>query len=164
MGVPWRLSADELVRILHRQGVDPEAVTDVAAAWQAFREFLQVEIEGLAPDPDADGFIVQWGRYSWHGGRLSISFTRQLAVTDGCDCGNPHEQPDYWQVDLALVYDDAPGLMLLDGGHESDTGFSFEPIGPLREAALAAMQQYEQLQAVLNVEPVRSQLSFERIG
>ncbi|MFC7551027.1 hypothetical protein, partial [Plantactinospora sp. GCM10030261] len=67
MGVPWRRSVDEFTRILRQHGQEPAAVTDVAAAWRAFREFLDVEIEGLVPDLDADvdGFIVQWGRYSW---------------------------------------------------------------------------------------------------
>ena len=93
MGVPWPRSADEFTRILRKHGQEPTAVTDVATAWRAFREFLHVEIEGLVPEPDADvdGFVVQWGRYSWHGGRWCVSFTRQLAVPSAS--GDP--QPEY---------------------------------------------------------------------
>lgn len=163
--VPWRQSAETFAAILHRRGVDPAAVSDVAEAWRAFAEFLQIEILGVLADPDADsdGFIVQWGRYSWHDDRLSISFTRQLAVPcDDTDPGDPHEQPDYWQVDLALVFDDAPELTLLDGGHESDTGYYFEPVGARRAAAVAEAAEYAQLQAALKANPVHSDLSFER--
>ena len=94
MGVPWRSSADEFSRILREYGQEPTAGTDVAAAWRAFCEFLHVEIKGFVPEPDADvdGFIVQWGRYSWHGGRQCVSFTRQLAVPTG----SSDPQPDYW--------------------------------------------------------------------
>lgn len=163
--VPWRRSADLFAQILRRHGLDPNAVADVAAAWRAFREFLQTEIEGLSPDPgaDVDGFIIQWGRYSWHGRRLCVSFTRQLAVPSDCDCDDLHEQPDYWQVDLTLVFDDAAGLAVLDNGHESDTGFYFEPAGPRRDAAIAEAEQYQQLQAAFDATPLRSALSFERV-
>jgi hypothetical protein len=36
MPTSWRDSADSLDEILRRHGVDPEAVTDVEAAWRAF--------------------------------------------------------------------------------------------------------------------------------
>jgi hypothetical protein len=83
MPTPWRDSAGTFAEILRRHGVDPEAVTDVEAAWCAFGEFLQVAVDGIDTDADADGFLVQWGRYSWNDDRLSLSFTRQLAVVDG---------------------------------------------------------------------------------
>lgn len=78
----WRSAADELAHALRRHGVDPDVVTDVRMAWIAFREFAQVEFSGLDPTPesDADGLIAQWGRYSWNDHKLSLSFTRQLAV------------------------------------------------------------------------------------
>jgi hypothetical protein len=161
MGVPWRRSADEFTRILPKHGQEPAAVTDVAAGWRAFREFLQVEIEDLVPEPDADvdGFIVQWGRYSWHGGRQRVSFTRQMAVPSAS--GDP--QPDYWQVDLTLVFDDAAGLAVLESGHESDTGFFFRPVGRLRDAAVAEAGRYPQLDAALTARPAHSELSFDRV-
>jgi hypothetical protein len=108
---------------------------------------------------DVDGFIVQWGRYSWHAGRLCVSFTRQLAVPSDCNCVDIHEQPDLWQVDLTLVFDDAPGLAVLDNSHESDTGFYFEPAGSRRDAAIAEAAQYPQLQAALHATPRHSVLS-----
>jgi len=130
-----------------------------------FQEFLQTEIDGLTPDPDADvdGFIIQWGRYSWHARRMCVSFTRQLAVPSDCDCGDLHEQPDYWQVDLALVFDDAAGLAVFENGYESDTGFYFEPAGARRDAAIAEAEQYQQLQAAFRAMPLDSALSFERV-
>lgn len=163
--VPWRRSADLFAQILSRHGLEPIAVTDVATAWRAFREFLQTEVEGLTPEPDADvdGFIVQWGRYSWHGRRLCVSFTRQLAVPGDCDCGDLHEQHDYWQVDLTLVFNDAAGLAVLDSGYESDTGFYFEPAGARRDAAITEAERYQQLQAALRATALHSTLSFERV-
>ncbi|WP_330440901.1 hypothetical protein OHB44_13520 [Micromonospora sp. NBC_00821] len=134
-------------------------MTDVAAAWRAFREFLDVEIEGLVPEPDVDGFIVQWGRYSWQGGRQCVSFTRQLAVPSGS--GDP--QPDYWQVDLTLVFDDAAGLAVLESGHQSDTGFYFRPVGPQRDDAVVEAGRHLQLDAALTVRPAHSKLSFDRV-
>jgi hypothetical protein len=54
-------------QILRQRGVEPDAVRDVQAAWDAFGEFLQIEIEGTeGPKNDGDGFIVQWGRWDWN--------------------------------------------------------------------------------------------------
>ncbi|MFG1898474.1 hypothetical protein ACGFIP_31115 [Micromonospora zamorensis] len=161
VGVPWPRSADEFTRILRKHGQEPGAVIDVALAWRAFREFLQVEIEELVPEPesDIDGFIVQWGRYPWQGGRPCISFTRQLAVPS--TSGDP--QPDYWQVELTLAFDDAAGPVFLKGGDEADTGFFFRPVGSLRDDAVTEAGRYPQLQAALTVTPARSVLSFDPV-
>ncbi len=114
----WRSAAHELAHALRRHGVDPDAVTDVRMAWIAFREFAQVEFSGLDPTPesDADGLIAQWGRYSWNDNKLSLSFTRQLAVIGDTEPGEPDWQPDYWQVELVLLFDDAPEPLLLSSG------------------------------------------------
>jgi hypothetical protein len=114
MARSWRSSAEEFVEILQRYGVDPAGVTDVAAAWQAFDEFLQVEIDGVDTSDgcDADGFIVQWGRYSWTAERLCLSLTRQLAVADGADRADPGGNAQYWQIDLQMCFDDAPICLL----------------------------------------------------
>src|SRR5688500_18043879 len=108
MPIPWRTSADALAQILRRHGVEPAAVISVESAWLAFTEFLQVEVDGIDPHPDADadGFIVQWGRYSWNDKRLSLSFTRQIAIADGRDQENPDWHPEYWQIDLQMCFDD----------------------------------------------------------
>jgi len=162
MGIPWRSSAEALAQIMRRHGTDPGAVGDVEAAWGAFGEFLHVEVDGIDPEPnsDADGFIVQWGRYSLNDQRPSLSFTRQLAVVDGGD-----RQPEYWQLDLHMIFDDGPELAGIDDLDIQDTGFSFEPIGPRRAAELAAMRtgmaRYPQLSAVWRATPVGSALSFE---
>jgi hypothetical protein len=155
VAIPWRSSPEAFARILRRHGVDPTAVTDVEAAWRAFGEFLQVEIDGIdtTPDSDADGFIVQWGRYSWNDKRPSLSFTRQLAVAGSGD------DPELWQIDLVMCFDDLHGLDSLN------TGFVFDLAGPPLSAALAEvraeMERYPQLQAVWRMIPVSSDLSFE---
>jgi hypothetical protein len=150
--------------MLRQYGVEPDAVGDVAVAWRAFGDFLQVELDGLAPamGPDADGFIVQWGRWSWHQGRLSMALTRQLAVPDGDDEGAPDGQPALWQVELTMLFADAPALTCLETGPVADTGFRFTPIGPRRAAELEQLRGYAPVRAVWNVAPVRSALSFDR--
>jgi hypothetical protein len=168
MAISWRSSADFFAQILGRRGVAPDAVTDVEEAWGAFEEFLQVEIDGIEADTnaDADGFIVQWGCYSWNNRRPSLSFTRQLAVADQGDRDDECWQPDLWQVDLELVFDDAPDLDGIDELPIHDTGFSFDPIGPQRSRELAEfraeMERYPQLRAIWRATPAASTMSMDR--
>ncbi|MFC4040154.1 hypothetical protein ACFO1B_17125 [Dactylosporangium siamense] len=172
MPIPWRSSPDAFAQILRRRGVDPAAVTDVEAAWCAFGEFLDVEVDGVDPDQDGDGFIIQWGRHSWNGGRLSLSLTRQLIVhhdpdpeddEDGYEDDYGHDE--FWQVDLTMCFDDEPDLAGLDDLEARDTGFTFDPIGPARTAALAGaradLERHPQLRAVWRATPVSSELSFD---
>jgi hypothetical protein len=164
MPVPWQSSAETFGQILRRLGLDSNAVADVALAWTAFAEFLQVEVDGIASSEgsDADGFIVQWGRWSWNDNLPALSFTRQLAIPDADD---PAGQPSYWQVDLQMTFQDEPNLAGLDELNESDTGFSFDPVGPERTAELAAMHThylwlYPQLQAIWHAIPIKSELTM----
>ncbi|WP_330186420.1 hypothetical protein KZZ52_26750 [Dactylosporangium sp. AC04546] len=150
-------------QILRRHGVDPSAAADVETAWQAFAEFAQVEVDGIdQPDTDADGFMIQWGRYSWNNRRPSLSFTRQLAVIDTGDRGR---QAEIWHVDLQMCFDDGPDLIGIDSPRPSDIDISFDPIGPSRAAKLAEMRlnmlRHPQLHAMWRAEPVSSDLSFE---
>jgi hypothetical protein len=167
MPIPWGTSADVFTQILRRHGVEPDSVTEVDAAWLAFAEFLQLGVEGIdpTPDSDADGFIVQWGRRSWSDSRLTLSFTRQLAVADIGDRDDPYWQPELWQLDLEMAFNDEPDLLGLDRLDIRNTGFRFEPIGAPRAAELAEtradMQRYAPLQAVWSAIPASSQLSFE---
>ena len=162
MPIAWRSSADTFAAILRSHGAEPDAVRDVETAWRAFGEFLQVEVDGVDPDPDADadGFILQWGRYSWHDERLSLSLTRHLAVT-----ADDPEYPEFWQVELTMCFADEPDLIGLETLEIQDTDFAFEPIGPQRTAALdgarAETQRYPQLRAVWRATPVSSSLSFD---
>lgn len=161
--MPWQSSLELFDRLLRRQGVDPGAVADVAAAWVAFEQFLETPMDGIASagDCDADGFIVQWGRWSWNSNRPGLCFTRQLAIPDeGFD-----SRPSYWQVELAIVFPDGPSLLGLDQLNESDTGFNFQPIGPARGVELAAIHdhylgRYPQLRALFDATPDRSALSL----
>ncbi|MFG2108837.1 hypothetical protein [Micromonospora chersina] len=154
-------------QILRRHGVEQDSVTDVDAAWGAFAEFLHLDIDGLdsAPDSDADGFIVQWGRRSWSDNRLILTFTRQLAIAEVGDHADPYCQPQLWQLSLAMVFDDEADLIGLDRLNVEDTGFRFAPIGPLRAAALvdtwAEMQLHAPIRAAWIATPASSGLSFE---
>ncbi|MFR9780108.1 hypothetical protein ACL02O_29130 [Micromonospora sp. MS34] len=169
MHIPWRTSLDAFAEIMRRHGVDPDTVTDVEAAWGAFAEFLQLDIAGIdpTPDSDADGFIIQWGRRSWSDNRLILTFTRQLAIADVGDRDDPYWQPELWQLDLEMAFDDEADLIGLDSFDVHDTGFEFAPTGPLRAAALAdtwaTAQQHASVRAAWITAPASSGLSFESV-
>ena len=168
MGIAWRDSAEELAGLLRRHGLDPDRVDTVETAWQAFCAFLAQSVEGLEPGPDsdADGFIVQWGRYSWHDGLPSLSFTRQLAV-DVRDSWTETDwyQPEYWQVSLDLVFADTPALADLDQLEAHSTGFDFSPPGPERDRAVSAaaeeIQRHGALRELWASRPVRSTITLD---
>ncbi|GAA1526381.1 hypothetical protein GCM10009827_048970 [Dactylosporangium maewongense] len=174
MGVSWRAAGKLFERCLAGHGLDPAGVDDVEAAWRAFEAFVQVEIDGLDPGADADGFIVQWGRYSWNGGLPSLDFTRQLAVVDVHDAGGTEGTegsddvevgPELWQVSLQLWFADGIELAGIGELRPSDSGFDFTPVGAGREAALAAVRgQIERLppvRAAWRAKPVGSGLAFD---
>jgi hypothetical protein len=167
MHIPWRASLDVFAQILRRHGVEPDSAADVEAAWGAFAEFLQLDIDGIdpTPDSDADGFIVQWGRRSGSDNRLILTFTRQLAVADVGDHADPYWQPELWQLDLEMAFDDEAELIGLDSLDVHDTGFTFAPTGPLRAAALAdtwaETQRHVPVRTAWIATPVTSGLSFE---
>ncbi|MEV6366354.1 hypothetical protein AB0L86_05610 [Micromonospora musae] len=167
MHIHWRTSVDVIAQILRRHGVEQDSVTDVEAAWGAFAEFLQLDIDGLdpTPDSDADGFIIQWGRRSWSDNRLILTFTRQLAIADIGDHDERYWQPGLWQLDLELAFDDEADLIGLDRLDVQDTGFRFPPVGPLRAAALtdtwAETRRHAPVRAAWIATPASSTLSFE---
>jgi hypothetical protein len=146
-------------------------VDDVDAAWQAFREFLTVLMDGLESDPDADadGWIVQWGRHSWHDNVPSLAFTRQFAVdTRETWTESDRHQPEHWQVSLDLVFADEPTLADLDRFDVRDTGFDFSPPGPAQDAALGeverAVARHPTLRELWAGTPTRSAVAMERAG
>lgn len=162
MPIPWRDSADEFAEVLRCHGVEPDAVADVEAAWRAFAEFLQTEVSGTDAGADADGFIVQWGRYQWADDLPVLCFTRQLAVAaDGPD--DPY--PAYWQLSLEMCFSDHIALAGVDALNTQNTDFSFSAVGPDRLAGLAAARaevaQYEPLRAMWRTRPFSSSLTFE---
>ncbi|SDS92389.1 hypothetical protein [Actinoplanes derwentensis] len=141
-------------RLLLNHHVHPENLGDVESAWLAFTEFTQTEIDHLDPaaTTEADGFIVQWGRYSWIDRTAALTFTRRLALlTD--------DGPGCWQVSLDMRF---PGFHTLPTG---DTGLDFTPVGPGRAAALAqiraTIKSLPQLYALWRAVPRRSTLTFE---
>ncbi|MFC8434633.1 hypothetical protein [Streptomyces sp. NPDC057253] len=142
---------------------------DVEVAWGAFCEFLQVGIDGIeGPEDDGDGFIVQWGRWDWNDGRPALSFGRQLAVSAGHGPEGLEWQPEYWQVELQLVFAEDPAWADLDSLGRQDTGFRFDGIGVPRAAALggirSSLRSYPQLAALWQAEPLRCDLTLERAG
>ncbi|MEU6203327.1 hypothetical protein ABZ814_07035 [Micromonospora musae] len=170
MHIPWRTSVDVFAQILRRHGVAQDSVTDVEAAWCAFAELLQLDIVGLdsTPDSDADGFIIQWGRRSWSDNRLILTFTRQLAIVDIGDHDERCWQPELWQLDLEMAFDDKADLIGLDRLDVQNTGFRFPPVGPLRAAALtntwAEAQRHAPVRAAWIATPASSGLSFECVS
>ena len=169
MGVAWRDSPEVLVGLLGRRGLVAGRVDDVAAAWAAFREFLAAPVDGLEPGPDsdADGFIVQWGRYSWHDRLPSLSFTRQFAV-DVRDASTEPDwyQPEFWQVSLDMVFPDAPAFADLARLDVQNTGFDFSAPGPERESAIREaeeeLRRYPTLRALWAATPSRSAVALDR--
>lgn len=168
MGVGWRDSLKALAASLREHGQDPGHVTNVEAAWQAFRSFLASPVDGLQPDPDsdADGFIVQWGRYGWNDRCPSLTFTRHMAV-DVRASGTESDwyQPEYWQLNLELIFADVPELADIDELEVHDTGFHFSPPGPEQDRAFREVereiQQYPPLQALWDSAPVRTNLNLD---
>ncbi|WP_327380766.1 hypothetical protein [Streptomyces sp. NBC_01207] len=170
MAAHWKNGPELFVLALRRQGLDPDAVDDVARAWSAFQEFVQVPVDGIEPaEDDGDGFIVQWGRWSWHEDRPALVFTRQFAVrNDGDQEGEDDEfwQPQRWNVELALFFAGSPAWA--DLGHmtwANSMGFDFDPIGHERAAALARIATFietlPQVSAMWRAIPVGSALGLE---
>jgi hypothetical protein len=80
MPISWRSSRDAFEQVLRRHGLDPEAIDDLEAAWTAFGEFMQLEIDGVeSTTDDGDGFIAEWGTCSWSEALPAITFGRLLA-------------------------------------------------------------------------------------
>ncbi len=169
MGIAWRESPEELVGLLRHHGLTPDRVNNVGTAWKAFRDFLAQPVDGLEPGPnsDADGFTIQWGRYSWHNRLPSLSFTRQFAVdVRGRWKETDWYQPEIWQVSLDLVFADAPALADLGRLNVQDSGFDFSPLGPERDHAIgeaeSEVQHHPMLRALWARTPVHSAVMLDR--
>jgi hypothetical protein len=168
VGIAWRDSPQELLRLLRQHGLGPDRVDNVETAWKTFCEFLAQPVDGLDPgqDRDADGFIVQWGRYSWHDRLPSLSFSRQFAVDVRDTWTEPDwYQPEYWQVSLDLVFPDAAALADLDRLNVQNTRFDFSPAGPKRNHAIGEpgwkLQHYPTLQVLWASTPLRNAVTLE---
>jgi hypothetical protein len=166
--IPWRESADVLRDLLRQDGLDSDRVASPAAAWRVFLAFLAVDVAGLesAPDADADGFSVSWGRYSWNDNLPSLSFERHLAVDVSATWTETDwYQPQYWRVGLTMVFPDQAALADLDRLNTSDSGIYYERRGPERDAVLAEVlwefEQYPTLRALWASTPQRSTVELE---
>jgi len=171
VGIVWRDAPEVLAGLLRRHGLDPDRVDNVDVAWKAFCEFLAQGFDGLEPGPDsdADGFIVQWGRYSWHDRLPSLGFTRQFAVDVRATWTETDwYQPEYWQVSLDLVFPDLPALADLDQLNVQSTGYDFSPPGPERDHAISEaeweIRHYPTLQALWASAPLRSTVTLDQAG
>ncbi|MGW3724337.1 hypothetical protein [Streptomyces sp. NPDC000851] len=158
-----------LAQILRQRGIEPAAVGDVDAAWDAFSEFCQMEFDGVErPEDNGDGFIAEWGRWGWTDDQPALSFGRQLAVTGAGGRDDPEWQPEYWKVELQLVFAEDPAWADVDSLGHQDTGYDFAEIGAPRAAALLEVRRfiesYPQLAAMWRAEPTRSELTLERAG
>lgn len=164
----WRTASATFEHILRKHGIpQPTAITDVDVAWLAFVDFSQTGFDGIAPaDEDGDGFIIQWGRRSWGDERLMLTLTRQFAVVDnGRDQNDPYFQPELWQLELNIAFNDQPALTAhLTGDDASNTDFQFDPIGPQRAAAMADARarahQNALVRAMWSATPANSELTF----
>ncbi|BEL06484.1 hypothetical protein Q0Z83_046750 [Actinoplanes sichuanensis] len=144
---------------------------DVAAAWRAFTEFLALPVDGLEPvEHHADGFMVQWGRYSWNDGLPSVTFTREFAVDvrDTWTADEAWYQPEIWQVNLDMVFPDTPELAGLGGPGQGATGLDFSAPGPDRDRAVRAVEQrlaqHPALRTAWASNPTRSSVALDDAG
>ena len=80
----------------------------------------------------------------------------------------PDRQPEYWKVELQLVFGEDPAWAALDSLGHQDTGFDYDEIGMPRTVALGEMRRfiesYPQLAAMWRAEPIRSNLTLEQAG
>ena len=142
MSLPWRSSAAEFEQILDRHGAVPGAPV-MEAAWAAFEEFVQVPVDGIAgAEDDGDAFIVEWGVWSWTGGRPAVSLGRLLAVTEDLDGDDPYGDPQYWKVELKATFADDPAWAPLHSGSDGNSGFDAAAIGEPRARALADTRRF----------------------
>jgi hypothetical protein len=169
MPTSWTCGLELFAQILRRHGLGSEAVADVASAWSAFQEFVQLELDGIEPaEDDSDGFIVQWGRWSWNENRPALAFTRQIAVSDEGARDDEFRQPHLWAFELQLLFAEDPAWADVAELAWSDSmGFDFDPPGPERAAMLTQIAEFietlPQVRAMWQATPVGSRLSLERV-
>lgn len=157
--IDWRGAPDLLAEILRQYGQAPHAITDTGVAWAAFAEFAQTKLSGIdtRPNSDSDGFILQWGRWSWNDHRPCMSFTRQLAVP------REHDQfesvAEYWHMELALFYEESAVLSIHS---DQGTGFYFPASEEEWRAALMEAEDFPPFRAVAETAPVGNLITLER--
>lgn len=100
--------------------------------------------------------------------QASLSFGRLLAVGDGAERDDPYWLPEYWKVELDLVFAEDPAGADFDGVGFQNTGFDHTETGGLRTASLGEtrrfLKSYPQLAAMWRAEPVRSEVTLDQAG
>ena len=101
--------------------------------------------------------------------RPSLTFTRQLAVDVRATWTEPDwYQPKYWQVNLMLVFDDAPALADVGKLGGVNSGFNFRPPGLAQDHAFRdverKIQQYPALRALWAGTPATTSVTTHQAG
>ncbi|NUR74175.1 MAG: hypothetical protein HOU81_25480 [Hamadaea sp.] len=155
--------------MLRQQGHDPDRVGSPEAAWPVFRAFLAMDLDGLetSEGTDADGFAISWGRYSWNDDLPSLSFERYMAVDVPADWTETEwYQPEYWRLDLDMIFADSPAFSDIDKLNTQDSGIYYERSRPAMETALREalweIEQHPTLRALWTSTPMRSTIDLER--
>jgi hypothetical protein len=153
--VDWQAGPNLLASILRRHGQALDAMTDTITVWTAFAEFAQTKLAGIdaRPDSDADGFILQWGRWSWNNNRPSMSFIRQVAVP--CEGDQSGDCVELWQIELVLFYEDS---VMLSSHSDQTMGFYFPKHDEEWKAVLIRAGDFPPLLAVATMAPVGSSM------
>ena len=167
MDTNWKSSAELFAQIIRRHGAEPDAVTDVSTAWNAFQDFAQVELDGVEPGEDGERCIIQWGCWDWNDHRPALVFTRTLAVNDHeGDRDDEYWQPQYWNVEIELLFADDPAWADLEDMAWRSSEVYYAPVGPERTASLAEAADFAkslpQIQALWNATPTSSRLIVDR--
>lgn len=166
MVTSWRDGREVFARLLRQHGADPDHVGSVAAAWDAFQDFAQVELAGVEPGEDGEALGIGWGVSSWNDELPALYFARHLAVIDLGNRDDEFWQPQYWSVDLELLFAEHPSWEGLNEMAWRGSEAYYAPIGSARAASLTEAAEYArsfpQVAALWQATPIRSNLSLER--
>ena len=107
-------SVDRLREMLMAEALSEGGSLDsnaVEVAWDVFKAFARLPVDGMSREDDSDGLLFQTGVYDWHDGRgprFSFSMVRQFSFDD--------EDGDYdhmEQLECVVLFDPVPGLAAL---------------------------------------------------
>ena len=103
----WREGVHELRRLIMAEGGDPGEVHDVDLAWQAFRAFLAVPLDGLFDrwdgDVEADTLVIEFPVSDWSDDRPGLLIARRFAIASVEWRNGVPGEPAVSNYDLALA-------------------------------------------------------------